>query len=103
MSTLSELDMLRDISVARATRVAELELQLATAARLFHVAQAGVRAILAGCGSLDEQSRASVPMFEVQRALEPDAAKWIAAAPLPRNVIPLRCVRTSANGPDGAA
>jgi hypothetical protein len=55
--------------VAQRVRIAELEQQLADADTLTERLCKELRDILAGCGSMDEQLRASVPMVKLQAFL----------------------------------
>jgi hypothetical protein len=84
----------RALVVAQRIRIAELELQLRDAGDLCNIAVQELRAILAGCGSTEEQMRASVPMLALQQHLADAIAgkptPEPAHEPLPANVRPLR-------------
>jgi hypothetical protein len=55
--------------IAQRVRIAELEQQLADADTLTERLCKELRDILAGCGSIDEQLRATVPMVKLQAFL----------------------------------
>jgi len=95
MASYEPDEVQRALVVAQRIRIAELELQLRDAGDLCNIAARELRAILAGCGSTEEQMRASVPMLALQRHLADAIAgkptpEPALPEPLPSNVRPLR-------------
>lgn len=90
MSALTEIELLRDLTVAQRAKIAELEIRFADALTLAKTAELELRQILAGCGSIEEQMLGSRPILALLQHL--DLARPAPPPfPLPpANVIPLR-------------
>ena len=90
MAELSELELLRDLAVARAARITELEQQQAETVKLLGELQRVTLEVLEGAGaSMLERLRLSVPMARLSARLaaciarphlKPDLVEQLAAA-----------------------